>query len=115
MSLVKDQSVLNQRIQSQLNENPVLLYMKGDKTFPQCGFSARVIEILNRVGVPYSTHDILSDPELRFGMKHFSNWPTFPQLFLKGELLGGCDIVSAMHESGELARVFKEKGLLANP
>ena len=110
---IKDQAALNARIQKQISENPVILYMKGDKTFPQCGFSARVVEILNKVGVPYVTHDVLSDPELRFGMKHFSNWPTFPQLFVKGELLGGCDIVSGMFESGELQSTLKAKGVLA--
>lgn len=110
---IKDQAALNARIQKQISENPVILYMKGDKTFPQCGFSARVVEILNKVGVPYVTHDVLSDPELRFGMKHFSNWPTFPQLFVKGELIGGCDIVSGMFESGELQSTLKAKGVLA--
>jgi len=110
---VKDQNALNQRIQKQITDNPVMLYMKGDKTFPQCGFSARVVEILNKVAVPYVTHDVLSDPELRFGMKHFSNWPTFPQLFVKGELVGGCDIVSGMFDSGELQNLLKGKGLLS--
>lgn len=109
---VKDQEQLNNRIRAELEANPVILYMKGDKTFPQCGFSSRVVEILNKVGVNYATHDVLSDPELRFGMKNFSNWPTFPQLFVKGELLGGCDIVSGMFESGDLQKTFKEKGVL---
>lgn len=108
---VKDQNALNARIKKQIDENPVILYMKGDKTFPQCGFSARVVEILNKIGVNYQTHDVLSDPELRFGMKNFSNWPTFPQLFIKGELVGGCDIVSAMFENGELLGLLKAKGL----
>lgn len=111
--VVKDQTALNARIQDLLSKNPVLLFMKGDRTFPQCGFSARVVEILNKVGVPYETYDVLSDPELRFGMKHFSNWPTFPQLFLKGELIGGCDIVSGMFESGDLQKTMKDKGLVA--
>jgi monothiol glutaredoxin len=109
---VKDQAALNARIQKQISENPVILYMKGDKTFPQCGFSARVVEILSKVGVNFETHDVLSDPELRFGMKGFSNWPTFPQLFIKGELVGGCDIVSAMFDKGELQSLLKDKGLL---
>lgn len=111
-SVVKDQASLNARIQEQITTHPVMLYMKGDKTFPQCGFSARVVEILNKVGVPYQTHDVLSDPELRFGMKNFSQWPTFPQLFVKGELIGGCDIASAMFDSGDLQKLLKERGLL---
>ncbi|MBN8555586.1 MAG: Grx4 family monothiol glutaredoxin [Deltaproteobacteria bacterium] len=111
---IKDQNALNQRIQTEITENPVILYMKGDKTFPQCGFSARVVEILNKVGVPYQTHDVISDPELRFGMKYFSNWPTFPQLFIKGELVGGCDIVANLFETGELQNLLKEKGLLTS-
>lgn len=109
---VKDQNALNERIQKEISENPVVLYMKGDKTFPQCGFSARVVEILTKTGVNFLTHDVLSDPELRFGMKNFSNWPTFPQLFVKGSLVGGCDIVSAMFDNGELQNLLKEKGLL---
>ncbi len=109
--LVKDQEALNQRIRDELSANPVMLYMKGDKTFPQCGFSARVVEILNKLGVTYATHDVISDPEVRFGMKNFSNWPTFPQLFVRGELVGGCDIVSSMTESGELQNLLKTKGV----
>lgn len=108
---VKNQNELNSRIEKMNTDNPIMLYMKGDKTFPQCGFSARVVEILNKLGVSYQTYDVLSDPELRFGMKHYSNWPTFPQLFLKGELVGGCDIVSAMYEKGELESTLREKGL----
>jgi monothiol glutaredoxin len=109
---IKDQNALNQRIEKQITDNPVVLYMKGDKTFPQCGFSARVVEILEKTGVNYITHDVLSDPELRFGMKHYSNWPTFPQLFVKGELVGGCDIVSSLFESGELKTMLESKGIL---
>ncbi len=109
---VKDQAALNARIQKQISENPVMLYMKGDRTFPQCGFSARVVEILEKLGAKYSTHDVLSDPELRFGMKHFSNWPTFPQVFVQGQLIGGCDILSGMFDSGELQTLLKEKNLI---
>lgn len=106
---IMNQEALNQRIEKQINENPVILYMKGDKVFPQCGFSARVVEILNQLAIPYATHDVLSDPELRMGMKNFSNWPTFPQLFVKGELIGGCDIVTSLFESGELQKILAEK------
>jgi len=109
---VKDQEQLNNRIRAELDANPVILYMKGDKTFPQCGFSSRLVEILTKVGVNFATHDVLSDPEIRFGMKNFSNWPTFPQLFVKGELVGGCDIISGMFESGDLQKLLKEKGAL---
>lgn len=109
---IKDQEALNARIKKEIEANPIMLYMKGDKTFPQCGFSARVVEILTKMGVAFETHDVISDPELRFGMKHFSNWPTFPQLFVKGQLVGGCDIVSAMFDSGELQTLLKSKGLM---
>lgn len=112
MSIVKDQESLNARIRSELESHPVVLYMKGDRTFPQCGFSARVVEILDKLQVEYHAHDVLSDPELRFGMKYFSNWPTFPQLFIKGELIGGCDIVSQLFESGELQKSLADRGLL---
>ncbi len=111
MSVVKDQEALNKRITQEISENPVMLYMKGDATFPQCGFSARVVEILNQMKIPFKTHDVLSDPELRFGMKNFSKWPTFPQLYVKGELVGGCDIVSSLFQSGELEKIFKDKGI----
>lgn len=110
---IKDQQALNERIKKEITDNPIMLYMKGDKTFPQCGFSARVVEILNKVGASYETHDVISDPELRFGMKNFSNWPTFPQLFVKGELIGGCDIVSSLYDSGELQKILKEKGVIS--
>ncbi|MDB5037821.1 MAG: grxD [Bacteriovoracaceae bacterium] len=113
MNAVNNQTELNKRIQSEIDANPIMLYMKGDRTFPQCGFSARVIDILEKLAVPYETHDILSDPELRFGMKNFSNWPTFPQLFVKGELLGGSDIVYKMFESGDLQKILKEKNILS--
>lgn len=111
MSVVKDQEALNQRIKAELEANPIMLYMKGDRSFPHCGFSARVVDILEKLGVKYETHDVLTDPELRFGMKHFSNWPTFPQLFVNGELIGGSDIVSGLFDSGELQKLLKEKSL----
>ena len=99
---------LENRIRKQISENPVLLYMKGDRNMPQCGFSARSIDILEKLKVSYATHDVLSDPELRFGMKHFSKWPTFPQLFVKGELVGGSDIMVQMAESGELQKLLSD-------
>lgn len=108
------QTELNARIQRQIDSHPVMLYMKGDRVFPQCGFSARVVEILEQLGISYETHDILEDPELRAGMKNFSKWPTFPQLFVKGEMIGGCDIVTSLYQSGELQKLLQEKQLLEN-
>lgn len=100
-----------QRIQSEIDANPVMLYMKGNAMFPQCGFSARVVQILTHVGVPFQTANVLEDPALRDGVKAFSNWPTIPQLYVKGELVGGCDIVTEMFQSGELETLLAEKGV----
>ena len=100
-----------ERIQADITENPVMLYMKGNAMFPQCGFSARVVQILTHLGVPFQTANVLEDPELRDGIKQFSNWPTIPQLYVKGEFVGGCDIVTEMFQSGELATLLDEKGV----
>ena len=100
-----------ERIQADITENPVMLYMKGNAMFPQCGFSARVVQILTHLGVPFQTANVLEDPELRDGIKQFSNWPTIPQLYVKGEFVGGCDIVTEMFQSGELATVLADKGV----
>jgi len=105
---MSDQPVFD-RIQSEITENPVMLYMKGSAVFPQCGFSARVVQILSHLGVPFKTANVLEDPELREGIKQFSNWPTIPQLYVKGELVGGCDIITEMFQSGELEMLLKEK------
>jgi len=99
------------RIKSDITEHPVMLYMKGTALFPQCGFSARVVQILTHLGVPFDTANVLEDDELRDGIKQFSNWPTVPQLYVKGEFIGGCDIVREMFESGELAQVLRDKGV----
>ncbi len=99
------------RIQSDITANPVFLYMKGNAMFPQCGFSARVVQILNHMGVPFQTANVLEDPELRDGIKQFSNWPTIPQLYVKGEFVGGCDIVTEMYQSGELQALLADKGV----
>lgn len=99
------------RIQSDIAENPVMLYMKGTAMSPQCGFSARVVQILTHMGVPFKTANVLEDAELRDGIKQFSNWPTIPQLYVKGELVGGCDIVTEMFQSGELKTALEEKGV----
>ena len=100
-----------ERIQSEVNEAPVMLYMKGTAMFPQCGFSARVVQILTHMGVPFKTANVLEDMELREGIKQFSQWPTVPQLYVKGEFVGGCDIVTEMFQSGELETLLAEKGI----
>ncbi len=100
-----------QRIQGEIDANPVMLFMKGNAMFPQCGFSARVVQILSHMQVPFQTVNVLEDAELREGVKAFSNWPTIPQLYVKGELVGGCDIVTEMFQSGELEALLKEKGV----
>ncbi len=99
------------RIQSEIAENPVMLYMKGNAMFPQCGFSARVVQILTHMGVPFKTANVLEDAALRDGIKAFSNWPTIPQLYVKGEFVGGCDIITEMFQSGELTTLLAEKGV----
>lgn len=99
------------RITAEIAENPVMLYMKGTAMFPQCGFSARVVQILSHMNVPFKTANVLEDPELRDGIKRFSNWPTIPQLYVKGEFVGGCDIITEMYQSGELSTLFAEQGI----
>jgi len=99
------------KIQADINDNPVVLYMKGTPVFPQCGFSARVVQILSHVGVPFKGVNVLEDMAVREGIKSFSNWPTIPQLYIKGEFVGGCDIVTEMFQSGELASLLEEKGV----
>ena len=103
--------VVFDRIQSEIAEYPVMLYMKGTAMFPQCGFSARVVQILTHLGVPFNTANVLEDDELREGIKQFSNWPTIPQLYVKGEFIGGCDIITEMFQSGELATLLTDKGI----
>ena len=100
-----------ERISQDLTESPVVLYMKGNPVFPQCGFSATVVEILSRLGVKFKSHDVLMDPSLRDGVKAFSQWPTIPQLYVMGEFIGGCDIVREMYETGELESFLAEKGI----
>ncbi len=102
---------VSERIQSDITQNPVMLYMKGNAMFPQCGFSARVVQILTHLGVPFQTANVLEDPALREGVKEFSSWPTVPQLYVKGEFVGGCDIVTEMFQSGELETMLTEKGI----
>ena len=98
---------LNTRINKLISASPVFLFMKGTPDMPQCGFSANVVRILNHYGVSYKTFNILSDMDIREGVKQFSNWPTYPQLYVKGELIGGNDIVTEMMQNGELESVLK--------
>ncbi|KAI2503965.1 glutaredoxin [Fragilaria crotonensis] len=95
-------------IADHIRENPVMLYMKGSPSAPMCGFSARVIQTLQEQEVDFASVDVLSYPEIREGVKKFSEWPTIPQLYVKGEFIGGCDIVTSMHESGELSDLLKD-------
>ena len=99
------------RIRDEIGKNDVLLFMKGTPVFPQCGFSAAVVDVLSELGVKFHGVNILVDPELRQGIKEFSQWPTIPQLYVKGEFLGGCDIVREMYQSGELQELLSTNGI----
>jgi monothiol glutaredoxin len=101
---------VNQRIEQQLKQNRVVLYMKGSPDFPQCGFSAQTVAALRAVGAQFAHVNILEDPEIREGLKQYSNWPTFPQLYVNGELVGGCDIALELYQSGELKEIIEEAG-----
>lgn len=100
-------------IQENINANDVVIFIKGTPQFPQCGFSAAVLQIFSRLEIPFKAIDVLTDPQVRQGIKSFSNWPTIPQVYVKGEFVGGCDIVREMYQSGELQTLLKEKGLLS--
>ena len=102
---------VHERIASDVAENDVLLYMKGTPVFPQCGFSALVVQVLSNVGVKFKAVDVLQDSDIRQGIKEFSDWPTIPQLYVKGEFVGGCDIIKEMYEGGELKPFLEEKGI----
>lgn len=104
--------IVLERIEADIKNNPVILYMKGTAEVPQCGFSATVVQILNKLGVPFKAVNVLVDPDVRQGIKDFTNWPTIPQLYLRGEFIGGCDIVREMYQTGELVALLQEKGLL---
>jgi monothiol glutaredoxin len=93
------------KIQQQLGGAKIVLYMKGSPQFPQCGFSAKAVQLLSDCGAQYASFDILSDPDLRRGLKQFSNWPTFPQLYINGQLVGGCDIMTELYQQGELQKL----------
>lgn len=104
-----------ERIKQEVSGNDVMLFMKGTPVFPQCGFSAAVVQILNHMGVKFNSSDVLVDPDIRQGIKEFSNWPTVPQLYVKGEFVGGCDILREMFETGELEEFFNQAGIERDP
>jgi monothiol glutaredoxin len=106
-----EQKTLDQ-IKSTIDNNDVVLFMKGTASLPQCGFSGVVVQILNRLGIEFKDINVLEDPEIRQGIKDFTNWPTIPQLYVKGEFIGGCDIVRDMYTNGELESFLKEKSIL---
>ena len=104
-------SAMNEFIDSEVKANPVVLFMKGTPGFPQCGFSGQVVQILDYLGVDYKGVNVLADDDLREGIKTYSNWPTIPQLYVKGEFVGGCDIVREMFQAGELQTHFEDNGV----
>ena len=106
---------VSQNIENEINSNDVMLFMKGTPVFPQCGFSARVVDILTKVGVKFATTNVLESDEMREGIKKYSNWPTIPQLYIKKEFIGGCDIITEMFESGELLELLNTNGIDVNP
>tara|TARA_B100001093_G_C26368297_1_gene817674 strand:+ start:309 stop:641 length:333 start_codon:yes stop_codon:yes gene_type:complete len=107
------ENVLFDRIREDISNNDIVLFMKGTAAFPQCGFSALVVQVLSTLGVEYKDINVLEDNELREGIKDFTQWPTIPQLYVKGEFVGGCDIVREMYESGELQTLMQDKGISA--
>mgnify|MGYP001206958070 FL=1 len=102
------------KIQEIIDNNEVLLFMKGTPVMPQCGFSAAVVGILSHMGIKYNSVNVLDDAKIREGIKEFSDWPTIPQLYVKKEFVGGCDIIREMHENGELSEYFNEAGISSN-
>lgn len=99
---------IKNQITKEIAENPVVLYVKGSRQFPQCGFSKAVMDVFDRLGVAYETRDVLSNPDLREGIKQFTQWPTIPQVFIDGKFVGGCDIVREMYQKGELQELVKK-------
>ena len=105
------QNVIFQRIENEINNNDVVLFMKGTAEFPQCGFSAVVVQILSQLGITFKDINVLEDSEIREGIKNFSEWPTIPQLYIKSEFVGGSDIAREMYASGELQKFLEDKGV----
>lgn len=108
-------SGIQERIRNDVDSHPVVLFMKGTPVFPQCGFSAQVVQVLSLTGVKFKAFNVLEDDELRDGIKQFSQWPTIPQLYVKGEFVGGCDIVREMYQAGELKELLEAKGVATEP
>lgn len=108
------ENIIFDRIRRDISENDVVLYMKGTAVFPQCGFSAAVVQILSQLGVPFKDVNVLEDGTIRQGIKDFASWPTIPQLYVKGEFVGGCDIVREMYAAGELTELLQNKGVPFN-
>ena len=108
-----DENTKNE-IENEIQSNDVVLYMKGTPVFPRCGFSASTVGVLNHLGVNYKTSNVLQDEEIREGIKEYSDWPTIPQLYVKNEFVGGCDIIREMHENGELTSFLEEKNIKTN-
>ncbi|MDF3022808.1 MAG: grxD [Alphaproteobacteria bacterium] len=109
-----DNNEVFERIRTDISENDVVLYMKGSASFPQCGYSAAVVQVLENMGVHFKDIDVIADPGLRQGIKDFTNWPTIPQLYVKGEFVGGCDIVRDLYASGELQDLLRKHRLIAD-
>ena len=112
---MSDEKDIQAVIREAVEENPVLLFMKGNPDAPQCGFSAQVVQLLGSGGVPFATVDVLANPALREGIKEFASWPTIPQLYVAGEFVGGCDIITEMHEQGELESLVRKATEKAAP
>ena len=109
--MASDTTTAGEAISKTIADNDVVLFMKGTKQFPQCGFSATAVKILEHLGVPFKDVNVLEDQGLREGIKTFSNWPTIPQLYVKGEFVGGCDIIREMFQAGELQQLLADKGV----
>ena len=108
-------NTVKERIEDEFKDNEVVLFMKGTPVFPQCGFSAAVVQVLTHLGIKFKGVDVLQDPGLRQGVKDYASWPTIPQLYVKGEFVGGCDIVREMYQTGELAELLHSHGIEAKP
>ena len=104
-------ATVTERIKDDISSNDVVLYMKGTPVFPMCGFSAAVVQVLTHIGVKFKGVNVLEDPSIRQGIKDFSNWPTIPQLYVKGEFVGGCDIIREMYQTGELQEMLQTRGV----
>ncbi len=105
------ENIVFNRIQKDIDENDIVLFMKGNAAFPQCGFSSLVVQVLSQLGVTFKDVNVLEDNDIRQGIKDFTQWPTIPQLYVKGEFVGGCDIIREMYETGELQQLMQDKGI----